>query len=148
MGREETITLSLPSSLAYLDAVQGMAELLACTAGFDEEARLDVGLAVREGAINAIKHGNRLDPAKSVCIEFRLTAGVLKIAIRDEGAGFEPQQTPDPTAPENLWRSSGRGLLLIRSLVNEVHFRRHDPGMELILIKSRPADGQRDEEAS
>ncbi|MDQ7088414.1 MAG: ATP-binding protein [Acidobacteriota bacterium] len=80
MERDETITLNLPSRLAYLDAVQGMAELLASTAGFDEEARLDVGLAVREGTINAVKHGNGLDPAKTVdsrvssrqcCVEHR-----------------------------------------------------------------------------
>ncbi|MDQ7088413.1 MAG: ATP-binding protein [Acidobacteriota bacterium] len=81
-------------------------------------------------------------------LEFRLGSAALSIAIRDEGAGFEPRHTPDPTTPENLWRSSGRGLLLMRSLVDEVRFERHESGMELVLIKNCPVDTERDEEVS
>lgn len=148
MDRAEKVTLTLPSSLAYLDAVQGLAEMLAASAGFDEEAKLDLGLAVREGTINAMKHGNGLNPEKLVCVDFLTSEEGLRIAIRDEGAGFHPEATPDPTAPENLWRSSGRGLLLIKSLVNQVSFVRHDRGMELILLKHRPSRSIAGEEAS
>ena len=138
MKAEECISLTLPSNLCYLAAVQGLAEIPAGGAGFDEEARLDLGLAVREGAINAMKHGNALDPAKQVGVRFVTTAENFRVEIRDRGEGFKPEQMPDPTAPENIWRSSGRGLLLIRSLVNEVRFVRCRPGMKLLLTKRRP----------
>ena len=69
MAEIETITLSFPSDLRYLDTMQNAAEAIARVAGFGDEGRLDVGLAVREGAINAMKHGNQLDPAVPVVIQ-------------------------------------------------------------------------------
>lgn len=138
MGEPETITLSVPSRLEHLDLVQEIAERLAVSAGFDSEQCLDFGLAVREGAINAMKHGNGFDPSTLVTLRYEMSDASLDVHIRDFGAGFDPTSTPDPTAPENLLRTSGRGLLLIRSLVDGISFVRHSQGMELVLSRTRP----------
>ena len=133
------VRLDLPSQLDLLDLIQGVGEQLAVRAGFDDEQKLDVGLALREGAINAIKHGNGLEAGRRVKVSIEVVEGSrFRMAVRDEGVGFDPDTTPDPTDPANLWRTNGRGLLLIRSLVDEVEFVRHEPGMEIVLTKDIP----------
>lgn len=131
--------ITVPSRLDHLDLLQAVAEEVARLAGLDDDARLDFGLAVREGAVNAMKHAHRLEPAHPVRCLFRQVKDGVEASIRDEGPGFDPAATPDPRAPENLLRSSGRGLFLIRSLVDRVDFVRHrddgEAGMELVLFK-------------
>lgn len=139
MSEPETVHLSVPSRLEHLDLVQEIAERLAGFSGFDPEQSLDFGLAVREGAINAMKHGNGFDPALQVDLAYVLGDRSLEVRIRDFGAGFDPTATPDPTAPENLLRTSGRGMLLIRSLVDEISYVRHAKGMELVIARHRPS---------
>jgi serine/threonine-protein kinase RsbW len=133
------VRLDLPSQLELLDMIQQIGEQLASLAGFSDEQKLDVGLALREGAINAIKHGNGLDARRRVQVRIEVTEDDrFRMAVRDEGTGFDPETTPDPTDPANLWRTNGRGLLLIRSLVDDVEFVQHDPGMEIVLTKEIP----------
>jgi len=129
------VSLIAPSSLDHLDLVQAVAEQVARLAGLPEERQLDFGLAVREGAINAMKHGHKFDAKRTVRLEFRFRSECLEVSIVDHGPGFDPAELPDPRSPENLLRSSGRGLFLIRSLVDQVHFIQHDNGMELLLRK-------------
>jgi serine/threonine-protein kinase RsbW len=137
------VRLDLPSQLDLLDLIQSVGEKLASMAGFNDEQKLDVGLALREGAINAIKHGNSLEAERRVQIRIEVTEdNRFRMAVRDEGTGFDPDTTPDPTDPANLWRTNGRGLLLIRSLVDEVEFVQHDPGMEIVLTKEIPEPRQ------
>ncbi len=138
MPKADKITLSVPSRLDYLDMVQEMAERLSGLVGLDSEVRLDFGLAVREGAINAMKHAHGFDPLLPVRITFTVTETELEVRVRDVGEGFDPEATPDPTSPENILRASGRGLLLIGSLVDSIEFIRHDKGMELILVRQLP----------
>lgn len=139
VSQENTrVCLTVPSRLDHLDLLQELAEATARIAGFAEDQRLDLGLAVREAAINAMKHGNRLDPRREVKATFTCNAESMHIAILDQGNGFDPGSVPDPTAPENLLRSSGRGLLLIRTLVEEVEFHRTSSGMEIVLSKRLP----------
>ena len=109
---------------------------MAEVAGFSEDEALNVGLAVREAAINAMVHGNRQNPDLNV--DVTLTAGSegLEARVRDHGAGFDPGGTPDPTECGNRMRSSGRGLLLIRAFVDDVAFRRRRNGMEITLTKN------------
>lgn len=138
-GNGSQICLRVPSAIPYLDLLQNVAEESAQILGFPEDGRMDVGLAVREGAINAMKHAHRFDPALPVTITLGVDGQRLRISIFDEGPGFEPTDLPDPTSPENIWRTSGRGLLLIRSLVDMLDYvRRPGGGMELILEKSIP----------
>ncbi len=115
--------------------VEAAADKLASEAGLDEDTRFHVTMAVREAAVNAVLHGNDYDPAKKISATFENNGTSLIITIADEGIGLDPDSLPDPLAPENLMRGTGRGIFLIRSLMDEVHFRQLHPGTELTLIK-------------
>ena len=81
-----------------------------------------IKLALEEALVNAIKHGNQLDPAKAVRICYRFEADRFEVIIADEGPGFDPEDVPDPTSPENLERPCGRGLMLMKHYMSEVAF--------------------------
>jgi serine/threonine-protein kinase RsbW len=115
--------------------IEAAAEKLACEAGLDEDECFRVTMAVREAAVNAVLHGNEYDPAKQVTASFENTGSSIVITIADQGKGVDPESLPDPLAPENLLRGTGRGIFLIRSFMDEVHFRPLQPGTELTMIK-------------
>ena len=124
-------------------AIEAAAEKLAAEAGLDEDQSSHVAMAVREAAINAVLHGNEYDPARPLDVAFENTGTDLVFTIADQGRGFDPETLLDPLAPENLLRGAGRGIFLIRSLMDEVHFRQLQPGTELTLIKHlAPATGK------
>ncbi len=85
---------------------------------FGTETTFAIRIALEEAIVNAIKHGNRLDPAKKVHVEARVTPKRAEIVIEDEGPGFDRKHVPDPTAEENLYKCSGRGVLLIESYMD------------------------------
>jgi serine/threonine-protein kinase RsbW len=123
--------------------VEAAAERLSTEAGLDEDERFHVAMAAREAAVNAILHGNEYDPAKQVTASFENTGEALVITVADQGKGMDPSCLPDPLAPENLLRGTGRGIFLIRSFMDEVHFRQLSPGTELTLVKHlAPAAGK------
>jgi serine/threonine-protein kinase RsbW len=115
--------------------VEAAAEKLAAEAGLDEDQCFHVAMAVREAAVNAVLHGNDYDPAKHIDVSFENTGKTLVFTIADQGKGLDPDSLPDPLAPENLLRGTGRGIFLIRSFMDEVHFRQLHPGTELTLVK-------------
>jgi len=90
----------------------------------------EVRMALREALNNAVRHGSGLDPAKSITVACRsnLQEG-LWVKVRDEGEGFDPDKVPDPTNPENLERPGGRGVYMMRHLMDEIEYR--DNGREL-----------------
>ncbi len=92
---------------------------------FDDESLFAIQLALEEGLINAIKHGNKLDPQKNVTVDCRVSSDRFVIDIRDQGKGFDRTEVPDPTREENLERPSGRGLLLIESYMHQVRYDDH-----------------------
>lgn len=132
---EPRITLTLESNLASVDRVEQTAEKLAIEAGLDEDARFGVAMAVREAAANAVFHGNKCDPAKQITASFVNTGTALVFSVADQGDGVDLDAVPDPLAPENLLRSSGRGIFLMRSFMDEVRYRQLQPGTELTLVK-------------
>src|SRR4051794_31597318 len=81
--------------------------------GFNSQSQFAIKLALEEALINAIKHGNRLDPSKKVHIEAKVSPQQFEITIEDEGPGFKRTAVPDPTLEENLEKCSGRGILLM-----------------------------------
>ena len=115
--------------------VEAAAEKLAGEAGLDEDQRFHVAMALREAAVNAVLHGNDYDPSKQITASFENTGSSLVYVITDQGKGLDPETLPDPLAPENLLRGTGRGIFLIRSFMDEVHFRQLHPGTELTLVK-------------
>ena len=131
-----TIELVLGSNLDYLNLVETVTDSITSLMGFDQETAYWVNMAVRESSINAIRHGNCFDPGKKVAILFEVGKEELTIQVTDEGQGFDPQTLPDPLAPENLLKSSGRGIFYIRSFMDQVNFIRPDHGgMQIQMIK-------------
>ena len=141
MGHGKTVRLEFHSTFDMLDFVQVVSDQIARMAGLDEDARHWVNVAVRESVINAIKHGNAHDERKRVHVEFTPLhaaepAEGIQIRVRDEGPGFDPATLPDPLAPENLLKSSGRGIFLIRSFMDEMVLQRApEGGMEVVMVK-------------
>jgi serine/threonine-protein kinase RsbW len=128
--------------------VEAAADELATEAGLDEDARFHVTMAVHEAAINAVLHGNDYSPSLHIDVSMENTGSDLVFVIADQGHGFDPNSLPDPSAPENLLRGTGRGIFLIRSLMDEVHFRQLHPGTELTLIKHLAPAGEKQQHNS
>ncbi|HWP99189.1 MAG TPA: ATP-binding protein [Vicinamibacterales bacterium] len=145
-GTGRVVRLEIPSTFEMLDLVQLVSDRLGQAVGLDEEAVHWVGVAVRESVINAIKHGNREEREKPVTIEFALVPArrprELVVRVTDRGEGFEPSSLPDPLAPENVLKSSGRGIFFMRSFMDDVRLRRLPQGMEVRMVK-KLSDGRR-----
>jgi serine/threonine-protein kinase RsbW len=138
-------SLKMNSTMESVAEVETAADRLAVEAGLDEDQRFHIAMAVREAAINAVLHGNEYDPARQIEVSLENTGHDLVITIADQGKGFNPENVPDPLAEENLLRGTGRGIFLIRSLMDEVRFRQLHPGTELTLVKHlAPAAGKTD----
>jgi len=119
---EQTTRLVLPSHIeAVADAAAAAADF-ARNCGVAEEAAFGIDMAVREAITNAIVHGNKEDDAKQVEVAFICVPNGVEIEVRDQGEGFDPGRVPDPTAAENLMKTSGRGNFLMRSFMDEVHW--------------------------
>jgi len=138
------VRLEFTSAFEMLDFVQVVSDHLGRSVGLDDDARHWVSVAIRESVINAIKHGNLNDSTKHVFVEFETSSAQeppeLKIRVRDQGKGFDPAEIADPLAPENLLKSSGRGIFLIRSFMDDVRLdRAPEGGMEIRMTKRVPA---------
>src|SRR5713226_1274977 len=131
------VSFTLDSTLDGVNKIEQTAEQCAQRAGFDEDTIPHIAMAVREAAVNAVLHGNAYDVNKHVTASFETTSDDLVIRITDQGPGLDPATLPDPLAPENILRGSGRGIFLIRAFMDEVNFRQLHPGTELTLIKHR-----------
>jgi len=133
------VRLEFSSVFEMVDFVQVVSDHVSHSVGLDEDAAHWVSVAIRESVINAIKHGNRNDSSKRVFVEFETTTtdvAELSIRVRDQGEGFDPEEVADPLAPENLLKSSGRGIFLIRNFMDVVQLHRApEGGMEIRMVK-------------
>jgi serine/threonine-protein kinase RsbW len=137
---QHLIRLEIPSSFHLLDLVQALSDRMSAIAGLDEDSTHWVSVSVRESVINAVKHGNREDPEKHVTVEFtlapRANPGEFSVTVLDEGEGFDFQEVEDPLAPENLLKSSGRGIFFMRNFMDDVAItRRPEGGMSVRMVK-------------
>lgn len=145
MTQSHTVRLEFGSAFDMLDFVQVVSDYIGRMAGLDEDALHWVGVAVRESVVNAIKHGNQNDESKRVVVEFTPVPShapeELVIRVEDEGEGFDPEELADPLSPENVLKSSGRGIFLIRSFMDDVHLERGKTrGMQIRMVKKVTRD--------
>ena len=145
---ENRVSYTLDSTLETVDSAEQAAGKVATEAGFDEEEVMRISMAVREAAVNAVLHGNAYDPSKKVSLVLERTAVDLIITIRDQGKGLDMSKIPDPLAPENLLKTSGRGIFLIRSFMDEVQIHPSQTGTEIKLIKHVHGPSEGGKEAS
>lgn len=116
----ETTELSLPSRIdTVATAAAAVAEFLS-RSGITEDAAFGIDMAVREAVTNAVVHGNRQDENKTVDVTLKSSPDAVEISVHDQGAGFNPEAVPDPTADENILKASGRGIFFMRSFMDEV----------------------------
>jgi serine/threonine-protein kinase RsbW len=132
---ELRVSYTLDSTLETVDNAEQTASRIAAENGFDEDEVMQISMAVREAAVNAVLHGNAYDPVKKVGLDFERVGSDLIITIRDQGKGLDPDKIPDPLAPENLLKTSGRGIFLIRSFMDEVQIHPSQTGTEIKLVK-------------
>src|SRR2546421_1153368 len=130
------LVFTIPSDFAAGREVQEQILADVEKKGFRGHSFFAIKLALEEALVNAIKHGNRLDPAKKVRVEARVTPGRAEFLIEDEGPGFDRTGVPDPTTIENLEKCSGRGILLIEAYMSRVEWDRG--GRRLRMIKENP----------
>ncbi len=134
----ETREITLPSLIESVDEAAQTAEDFAKSRGFSEDLISSVDLAIRESVANAVKHGNKFDKTKNVEVKFADVSDGLEITVRDHGTGFAVDDIPDPTNPENLLKSNGRGILFMNSFMDEVNWENHpDGGMVVKMLKRR-----------
>lgn len=106
---------------------------------FSQDDIFAVHLAVEEAFINAIRHGNKFDPAKKVTIEYLIGSDKVEIFMADQGKGFDPKLVPDPRLGENLYKPGGRGLFLINSYMDIVKFNERGNRVHMVRFKEKPA---------
>ncbi|MBA7481910.1 Serine-protein kinase RsbW [subsurface metagenome] len=104
---------------------------------YSEEDFFAVHLALEEAFINAVKHGNKMEPTKAVKIDYSVGADRIEICMTDEGEGFDPEVVPDPRYGDNLFKPAGRGLLLIRSYMDVVEYNKQGNSIRMVRFKEK-----------
>ena len=122
MTRSSLLRLSIGSDLEQIDLVGVVLESTLEQIAMDADQIHWLVMAAREAVINAIRHGNRKEPGKRVLVEIDLDGEELLMRVEDEGEGFDPDGLPDPTAPENLLRPSGRGIFMMRQFADSIEY--------------------------
>ena len=135
MSAPEQFEVTIPSETAAGQAVQERIVSRLEALEYTTREVFGVRLALEEALVNAIKHGNRMDPDKSVRVEVAVSSEFVRVVIEDQGPGFHPEDVPDPTEEENLERPCGRGIMLMRAYMSHVEYQGR--GNVLILEKRR-----------
>ena len=140
MGAQNRVVVTLDSIIESVEIAEEIALKVAQAAGFAEEDLHKLGMSVREGVINALQYGNKMSPDKKIRLTLQIHPDKLQIGILDQGEGFSLDDVPDPLAEENLLKSSGRGILLMRSFMDEFGVRAGaEGGAELVMAMRLPA---------
>jgi len=133
--------LTVPRTLEALDAVQRLVTEAAREYGLSEDFAYWMELTICESMINAIRHGNQCDPSKKAHIKISLIGPQIEIIVEDQGHGFNLSDLADPTETKNLLKPSGRGILIIRSFMDEVNLSQAEGGgNRLRMVKRLPED--------
>ena len=138
----EKIEFELPSDLALMNGVLEYLQDRVAKLGLIKPDRSNLFVALDEAFVNAVKHGNKSDPTKLVRITAELTPQEASFTVEDEGEGFDITQIPDPCDPANLFRTSGRGVLLIYNIMDEVEYNAQGNRVKMVKRPENPVKGQ------
>jgi serine/threonine-protein kinase RsbW len=127
----KTIRIEIPSLSDNIRMIESFIDNAKEEFELDDDIYGNIMIAVTESVNNAIKHGNSGDKSKSVSLSLFLEESAIKFLIKDEGPGFDFENLPDPTAPENLEKIGGRGIFLMKNLSDEVSFKENGSSVEL-----------------
>ena len=128
--------IKLPSRIESVDEAALKADEFAKQQGLGDDFVSAIDLAIRESVANAVKHGNKFAAEKTVDLTLARTDEGFEITVRDYGTGFDIDEIPDPTNPENLLKTNGRGILFMRSFMDVVEWSNHEGGgMVVRMIK-------------
>jgi serine/threonine-protein kinase RsbW len=134
----ETTELSLPSRIETVAAAAAAIAEFIGRSGMSDDAAFGIDMAVREAITNAVLHGNRQDENKTVDIILKSSPDAVEISVHDQGPGFNPEDVPDPTATENIMKTSGRGIFFMRTFMDEVDWLiRPEGGTTVRMLKRR-----------
>lgn len=134
----ETTELSLPSRIETVAVAAAAVAEFVSRARISEDAAFGIDMAVREAVTNAVLHGNKKDESKFVDITLKSLPDAVEISVHDQGPGFNPNDVPDPTAEENILKTSGRGIFFMRSFMDEVDWLiRPQGGTTVRMLKRR-----------
>ena len=141
---DQQVQMAVGSRFENIELVQLMVRESLTRLHLSDKDAGDIGLAVREAVANAIEHGNRKDPDKQVRIDVTVSGQEVEIRIADEGDGFNIQKIPDPRAAENLLRPDGRGILFMKTFMDEIDYTFYGEGGTVVTLRKRvgqdPAD--------
>ncbi len=138
-GRPLHVEITINSRVELANLVHAASDEVCRLAGIDQDAMLNLGLALREATVNAIKHGNEMVEQRQVVVRFDLNGRRLRVDILDQGRGFDFDRDVDPRLPENIGKTNGRGLFLMKTFVDQVRFtHRQGVGTTVSLIKKLP----------
>ena len=133
----EVEELKLPSRIESVDVAAIKADEFAKAQGLGDDFVSAIDLAIRESVANAVKHGNKFTHAKTVDLTLAKTDEGFEITVRDYGTGFEVEEIPDPTNPENLLKANGRGILFMRSFMDVVEWTNPEGGGTIVRMVKR-----------
>jgi len=131
---EETTRLVLPSRTESVNQAAAAAGEVAKRSGLDEDAAYGIDMALREAVTNALVHGNKRDQSKTITVIFTSSPGALEIELSDQGNGFDPGSVPDPTLGENVLKTSGRGIVFMRTFMDDVSWSRTAEGGTIVRL--------------
>lgn len=126
--------VQIPSSLKYIHIIEEYIDTVRSDFQIDDSVYGNIHLAVVEAVTNAIVHGNKLDENKDVYFETQKNDSQIKIIVKDQGKGFDAEEIPDPTLPENREKISGRGVFLIKNLADEVTFSDNGTSLQMVFM--------------
>lgn len=133
MDETKTYILRLPSLRKNIAQVEGFLNAIPEFSNLGESLYYNALIAITEAVNNAIIHGNKCDESKLATLSVEVQDHAMTFTVRDYGSGFDPNKVPDPRSEENLLREGGRGVFLIRSLIEDSHYERMEDGMMLIM---------------
>jgi serine/threonine-protein kinase RsbW len=137
-------SLELPNDLRAIERAVSYLMDRGLEAGFDyDRLRLNLRVGLTEALANAMLYGNCRDPRKRVRVEARLSAQEITIQVTDEGRGFDPEKLLDPTLPTNRMRPGGRGIFLIRKLMDRVEFNEAGNSITMVLVSRTTVTAER-----